>query len=92
IRRIIKKVLDLGMCKILYEDFMKLFDSSKIISYQPADPKGLILWDIKYNDNIKFIEDLKSKARMNNFFLKKEIKFGHKHYLFRALQHNDFSQ
>ncbi len=92
IRRIIKKVLDLGMGKILYKDFMKLFDSSKVISYQPADPKGLILWDIKYNDNIKFIEDLKSKARMNNFFLKKEIKFGLKHYLFRGLQHNDFSQ
>ncbi|MEE9377009.1 MAG: hypothetical protein V3V33_03130 [Candidatus Lokiarchaeia archaeon] len=93
IRRIIKKVLDLGKSKILYEDFLKLFDISKVFSYQPADPKGLILWDIKYNNNnVKFIEDLKSKERMNNFFLKKEIKFGLKNYLFRALQHDDFSQ
>ncbi|NVM36644.1 MAG: hypothetical protein HWN81_13695 [Candidatus Lokiarchaeota archaeon] len=92
IRRIIKIVLDLGNGKILYGDFMKLFDTSKVISYQPADPKGLILWDINYNHNIKFIEDLKSKARMNNFFLKNEMKFGLRRYLFRALQQNDFSQ
>ncbi len=91
IRRIIKKILDLGKCKILYDDFVKLFDTSNVISYQPADPKGLILWDIKYNDKIKFIEDFKSKVRMNNFFLQEEIKFGLKRNLFRVLQQDNFS-
>lgn len=90
IRRIVKKVLDLGKGKISYDDFLKLFDVSKIISYQPADPKGLILWDINYNPNIKFIEDIKSKVRMNSFFLNNEIKFGHKRYLFRTLQQDNF--
>ncbi|MFX1366949.1 MAG: hypothetical protein ACFFCE_04390 [Promethearchaeota archaeon] len=91
IRRIIKKVLELGMGTILYEDFLKLFDPSKIYSYQPADPRGLILWDIKYNDKIKFIEDLKSKSRMNAFFSQKEIKFGLKYNLFKVLQQDNFS-
>ncbi|MFX1500085.1 MAG: hypothetical protein ACFFDH_03875 [Promethearchaeota archaeon] len=91
IRRIIKKVLDLGMSKILYEDFLKLFDPSKIYSYQPADPRGLILWNIKYNDEIKFIEDLKSKSKMNNFFSQEEIKFDLKYNLFKVLQQDNLS-
>ena len=61
------------------------------MSYQPADPKGLILWDVKYDEKIKFIEDVKSKERRNNFFLNKELNYGLKYQLFRTLQQNNFS-
>ncbi|MFW9998836.1 MAG: tRNA pseudouridine synthase A [Candidatus Hodarchaeota archaeon] len=91
IRRIVKKVLELGKYEITYDDFLELFNDSKAFSYQPADPRGLILWDIKFNDEIMFIEDQKSKERRNNFFQTKELEFGFKHQLFRALQQNDFS-
>lgn len=91
IRRIIKILLDLGKGIILYEDFLKLFDPSRKISYQPADPEGLILWNIKYNENIEFIEDLKAKSRMNTYFFKEENKFGLKHNLFKVLQQDNFS-
>ncbi|UCD00913.1 MAG: tRNA pseudouridine(38-40) synthase TruA [Promethearchaeota archaeon] len=91
IRRIVKKVLELGKGEIIYKDFLDLFDSSKEHSYQPVDANGLILWDIKYDDTIELEIDPKSKERMNNFFLKKEIYFNFKHQLFRTLQQHDFS-
>jgi tRNA pseudouridine38-40 synthase len=91
IRRMVKKILELGKGEILYDEFMDLFDNSKEISYQPADPKGLILWNVSYDKNIKLKEDPKSKERMNYYFLKKQIKFGLKHQLFRVLQHDNFS-
>ena len=92
IRRIVKKILDLGQGKIHYEDFINLFDTSKVISYQPAEPEGLILWNIRYNEKIEFVEDLKSKERMNNFFTKNHLKYGLKSHLFRVLQQDNFSQ
>ena len=91
IRRMVKKVLELGKNEIAYEDFLELFDKSKAISYQPADPKGLILWDVKDDEKIKFIEDVKSKERRNNFFLNKKLNYGLKNQLFRTLQQNNFS-
>ncbi|MFX1591078.1 MAG: tRNA pseudouridine synthase A [Promethearchaeota archaeon] len=91
IRRMVKKILELGKNEILYNEFLDLFDSSKMISYQPADPKGLILWDIEYDKNVIFIEDPISIKRMYSFFLKKELNYSLKHYLFRVLQQDDFS-
>jgi len=91
VRRMVKKILELGKGEILYNDFIDLFDNSKVFSYQPADPKGLILWDIKFDHKIKLKEDPKSKERMNNFFLEKELYFGLKHQLFRTLQQHNFS-
>ncbi len=90
IRRIVKKLLELGTGEISYNEFIDLFDNSKIVSYQPADPKGLILWDIIFDDKIRFIEDPKSKERMYKFFQKEELKFGHRNQLFRTLQQDDF--
>ena len=92
VRRMVKKILELGIGDINYEQFLKLFDDSVEMSYQPADPKGLILWDIKYDDKIKFKIDLKSKERLNNYFLNQECKYAHQQQLFRILQQNDFSQ
>ena len=86
IRRMVKKILELGKGEIEYDDFLKLFDVSKQFLYQPADPSGLILWDIKFDDNIKFEVDIKSKKRMETYFLNQELKFGLKKQLFRILQ------
>ncbi|TFG01471.1 MAG: tRNA pseudouridine(38-40) synthase TruA [Promethearchaeota archaeon] len=91
IRRMVKKILELGKGEIEYDDFLKLFDVSKQFLYQPADPSGLILWDIKFDDNIKFEVDIKSKKRMETYFLNQELKFGLKKQLFRILQGDDFS-
>jgi len=91
VRRMVKKVLELGKGKIFYEDFLDLFDTSREISYQPADPEGLILWDIKFDEKVNFIIDPKSKERMNNFFIINILEYGLKHQLFRVLQQDDFS-
>jgi tRNA pseudouridine38-40 synthase len=91
IRRMVKKVLELGMGKIQYEEFLKLFDPTQTISYQPANPKGLILWDVEFGNEIQIKEDKKSKERMEKLFLNNEIYSGFKQHLFRLLQHNDFS-
>lgn len=90
IRRMVKKILDLGMGKINYNDFRNLFDPLKNQSYQPADPRGLILWDIIFNKKITMKEDLKSKEKMESFFVKKELASSFKYQLFKLLQHNDF--
>jgi len=91
IRRMIKKILELGTSKIKYKDFLDLLEPSKFFSYQPANPRGLILWDIKFENKIRLEEDKKSKERMTIFFFKKELASGFKHQLFRFMQHNNFS-
>ena len=85
IRRMVKKILELGMHQIEFEDFMRLFDRSNIISYQPADPTGLILWDIKFEDNIQYKIDKKSKERMESYFIEQEFNLGLRHKLFKVL-------
>ncbi len=90
IRRMVKKILELGKGEIEYEDFLELFDPTKEISYQPADPSGLILWDIRFDDNIKFEVDIKSKKRMETYFLNQELKFGLKTQLFKVLYQSIF--
>ncbi len=91
VRRMVKKLLELGNGEIEYEEFLKLLDPTQIKSYQPANPKGLILWDIMFDNEIRIEEDKKSKERMEKFFLNNEIISGFKHQLFRLLQHYDFS-
>ncbi|MFW9987712.1 MAG: tRNA pseudouridine synthase A [Candidatus Odinarchaeota archaeon] len=86
IRRMVKKVIDLGKGDIKYSEFLNLFDKSNLISFQPVDPSGLILWDIKFDKRIIFKEDQRSIERMNFFFLKNQLTFGHKHQLFRIMQ------
>jgi tRNA pseudouridine38-40 synthase len=91
VRRMVKKILELGTGKILYKDFIQLLDPLKDFSYQPADPRGLILWNVIYDEKVKLSEDLKSKRRMEHFFLNKKKSFNFKHQLFNLLQHHDFS-
>ena len=92
IRRMVKKILELGKGEIEYTDFLSLFDSSKLVSYQPADPKGLILWNIEYGKNISYEIDLKSKKRMENYFFSQKNKFRFKNQLFSIMQQNNSSQ
>jgi tRNA pseudouridine38-40 synthase len=89
IRRMVAKILEVGLEIINLDDFLDLFDSSKTISYQPADPKGLVLWDVYFGSNIQFIIDIKSKERMYRYFNEKEKNHASKMRLFRLLQHNN---
>lgn len=91
VRRMVKKILELGVGKIKYEDFLDLLDPTKNISYQPSHPRGLVLWDVEFGKKIQLKEDRKSRDRMGDFFLKKELVSGFKHQLFRLFQHNNFS-
>ncbi|MFX1453567.1 MAG: tRNA pseudouridine synthase A [Promethearchaeota archaeon] len=91
IRRMVKKLLELGTGMIDYSDFLDLFDPLKEISYQPADPTGLILWDIKFSNDIIFQIEPKSVERMMKYFLKQKLKFGHKHQLFEVLHQDNLS-
>ena len=86
IRRMVRKIIDLGLGETTYEEFLELFDPSKENSFQPALPDGLILWDIKFNRNIKLEADNKSLERMKEYFLKQKLKYGLKHQLFGVLQ------
>jgi tRNA pseudouridine38-40 synthase len=89
VRRMVKKILELGMGKINYNEFNNLFDPLRILSFQPADPRGLILWDIKYDEKVKLKEDLKSKERMESFFIKRELVSSFNYQLFKLLQQDD---
>lgn len=91
VRRMVQKILELGRGQITYDNFLSLFDNSKEISYQAADPRGLILWDIIYDKNIKFLEDKKSKERMKSYFFNKELSYHFKYHLFRIFQQNNSS-
>lgn len=91
IRRMVAKLIEVGTGILSNEDFLKLFDPSSYISYQPANPVGLILWDIKYQENIKFEIDLKSVNRMMNYLSREEQTFNRKRFLFHILQHDNVS-
>lgn len=92
IRRMVRKIIELGKGEIEYDDFLKLFDASKYYSYEPVDPLGLVLWDIEYDKNLKFKIDPKSVKRMNTYFQIQKQKSGLKHQLFKILQHDNFGQ
>jgi len=89
IRRMVAKLIDLGMEKLSYEEFLYLLNTSTFISYQPANPIGLILWDIFYENKIKYQIDIKSMNRMMSFFYREEEKVNLKRFLFHILQHNN---
>ncbi|MFW9936319.1 MAG: tRNA pseudouridine(38-40) synthase TruA [Candidatus Thorarchaeota archaeon] len=91
IRRIVAKLIELGKGKITYDEFRNLFDTNDYKSYQPADPIGLILWDIFYGKDIEFIYDNKSLVRMKNVFIKLEQDSNQKRLLFKILQRNNVS-
>ncbi|MFX1296760.1 MAG: tRNA pseudouridine synthase A [Promethearchaeota archaeon] len=92
VRRMVKKLLELGTGIISYSEFLDLFNPSNDFSYQPADPTGLILWDVEFHDNIKLEVDSKSAERMKRYFSNQQLKYGHKHQLFGILHQNNIGQ
>jgi len=92
IRRMVAKIFEVGLEVITFEEFLDLFNPSRTCSYQPANPLGLILWDINYGKKIHFTIDTKSQERMLNFFLQQEMKFSTKQKLFSLMQHNNISE
>jgi tRNA pseudouridine38-40 synthase len=91
IRRMIAKILEVGIGTLTIKEFTSLLNVEKFISYQPADPTGLILWDILYDNNINFTIDTKSYERMMIYFSRQYEKFSLKKKLFSILQHHDIS-
>lgn len=91
IRRMVKKLIEVAIGKISYAEFLKLFDTTNYISYQPANPVGLILWDIIYEKYIQFEIDQNSSKRMMNYFDQMEKKKNLKKMLFHVLQHDNIS-
>ncbi|TFF83855.1 MAG: tRNA pseudouridine(38-40) synthase TruA [Promethearchaeota archaeon] len=91
IRRMIAKILEVGIGTLAIKEFTNLLNIEDYISYQPADPRGLILWDIFYGNNIRFTIDPGSYERMMNYFSSQYCKFSLKKKLFSILQHHDIS-
>jgi len=89
IRRMVAKIMEIGLGIINFQDFLDLFNPARSISYQPADPFGLILWDITYGTSVQPIIDEKSKDRMDTYFREKELIYVSKTKLFRLLQHDN---
>jgi tRNA U38,U39,U40 pseudouridine synthase TruA len=61
------KILELGKNKIPYDEFLRLFNPSEEISYEPAKANGLVLWDVNYGQNLTFKIDKKSVERMKAY-------------------------
>ncbi|MFX0071278.1 MAG: tRNA pseudouridine(38-40) synthase TruA [Candidatus Hermodarchaeota archaeon] len=91
IRRMVKKILDLGLGIIDYDQFFDMLNTSIRYSYQPADPRGLILWDIIYGKDIEFKIDIKSRERMLNFFSNQERRYNQKYNIYKLLNQSRFS-
>ncbi|TXT58504.1 MAG: tRNA pseudouridine synthase A [Promethearchaeota archaeon] len=91
IRRMVQKLLEIGKKVISYDDFLNLFDASKFVSHQPANPEGLILWEINYDSQVRFQTDEKSVERMKKYFFLEKQKNWLQYKLFSCLQQDDFS-
>ncbi|MHA1192058.1 MAG: tRNA pseudouridine(38-40) synthase TruA [Promethearchaeota archaeon] len=91
IRRMMAKILELGKNLISYDDFLQLFDPSKEYSYKPAEPNGLILWDVNYGHKLRFERDNKSVKRMKTYLLQHYRDFYLKSRLFHIMEQDDLS-
>ncbi|MFX1497273.1 MAG: hypothetical protein ACFFBH_07090 [Promethearchaeota archaeon] len=89
VRRMVKKLVEIGMNQFNFDEFLELFNTSSYISYQPADPMGLILWDVIYDNSIQFTIDKMSIKRMNQYFYQREQESNLKKTLFHILQHDN---
>lgn len=92
IRRMVQKVLDVARGRTTYEEYLKLFDSSKDFSYQPAEPDGLILWNIEYGDSIPFKIDERAYKYMKQYFIEQKRQLSIKKKLFSLLEQDNLSQ
>lgn len=89
VRRMVKKLIEVGMKELELAEFLELFNTSKNISYQPVNPEGLILWDIVYNNTHQFVIDPASNKRMIRYFHQREEESDLQKILFHVLQHDN---
>lgn len=73
IRKIMAKIIEVGKNEISLKQYSELLDPTKEFSFSPADPDGLILWDIHYGEDVKFIQDPKSIERMRKYLIKNYV-------------------
>lgn len=91
IRRMMTKILEIGKNQISYDDFLRLFDPSKEYSYKPAEPNGLILWDVNYGHKLRLEMDKKSVERMKTYLLQRYRDLYLKSRLFHIMEQDDLS-
>jgi len=91
IRRMMAKILELGKNQISYDDFLRLFNPSEEISYEPAKANGLILWDVNYGQNLTFEIDKKSVERMKTYLLQRYRDLFLKSGLIHIMEQDDLS-
>jgi tRNA pseudouridine38-40 synthase len=89
IRRMVAKILEVGSGKISMKDLEGLLNSTSYVSYQPVDPRGLILWEIAFGNEIKFTIDEPSLKRMQSFFRRERISHEFRFGLFNLLQQHN---
>lgn len=91
IRKIIAKIMEVGKKEISLKEYSELLNPRNEYSFAPADPNNLILWDICYGENLKFITDLKSLERMRENIYNKYLFHKTRTKLFHLIQQDDFS-
>lgn len=91
IRRMMAKILELGKNIIPYDDFLRLFNPSEEISYEPAKANGLILWNVYYGQKLTFEIDKKSVERMKTYLSERYRDFFLKSGLIHIMEQDDFS-
>ena len=92
IRKIMAKLIELGKKEINLKDYSETLNSTKEYSFPPADPNGLILWDISYGTKFKFNIDQKSFERMMEYVNKNYLYHKKRTKLFDIFQQDYFGQ
>jgi tRNA pseudouridine38-40 synthase len=90
IRKIMTKIIELGKKDISIREYAELLDPTKEYSFPPADPNGLILWDISYGKNLKFNIDQNSLERMMEYLNVNYLYHKTRSKLFESFQQDNF--
>jgi tRNA pseudouridine38-40 synthase len=92
IRKIMAKIIELGKSEINLKEYSEILDPTKEFSFPPADPNGLILWDVSYGKNLKFNIDQKSLERLMEYMNNNYLYHTMRAKLFDIFQQDNFSQ
>lgn len=90
IRKIMAKIIEVGKKEISLKQYSELLNPANEYSFPPADAHGLILWDIYYGENVKFLKDPKSLERIEEFANNNYILYKIRTKLFQLFQHDYF--
>ena len=90
VRKIMAKLIELGKKEISLKEYSAILDPTKEYSFPPADPNGLILWDVFYGKNLKFNIGEKSLERMREYIDKSYLYYKTRVKLFEIFQQGYF--